>query len=104
MTSLAFIPITHLIFCCSNKVDVWSIGVIYYQMLYGRRPFGHGMSQDRILSDHTMLNAREVQFPEKPQVSEEAKKFIQKCLTYDQAMRPTISELCNEPYLYLKKL
>merc|ERR1719464_990762 len=41
----------------SNKVDVWSIGVIYYQMLYGHRPFGEGKSQDALLADQTMLNA-----------------------------------------------
>ena len=40
----------------SNKVDVWSIGVIYFQMLFGRRPFGDGQSQDHILRNQTMLN------------------------------------------------
>ena len=25
----------------NNKVDVWAVGVILFQMLYGRRPFGH---------------------------------------------------------------
>ncbi|PWZ33772.1 NPL4-like protein [Zea mays] len=33
----------------SSKVDVWSAGVIFYQMLYGRRPFGHDQTQERIL-------------------------------------------------------
>jgi tousled-like kinase len=31
----------------SNKVDVWAVGVIFFQMLYGRRPFGHNLTQVR---------------------------------------------------------
>ena len=32
-------------------------------MLYGKRPFGDGQSQERVLTNNVMLNAREVQFP-----------------------------------------
>jgi serine/threonine protein kinase len=31
------------------QVDVFSVGVIFYQMLFGRRPFGHDQSQEQIL-------------------------------------------------------
>lgn len=83
----------------SNKVDVWSIGVIYYQMLFGIRPFGEGKSQDKLLRDHTMLNAAQVHFSDRAQVSTAGKQFIQQCLTYDQAFRPTIAQLCENPYV-----
>ena len=83
----------------SNKVDVWSIGVIFYQMLFGKRPFGDGQSQDRILADGTMLNAHSVSFPDSPVVSEAGKEFIRACLTYDQAFRPTMSQICQNTYV-----
>eukprot|EP00804_Cyclotella_cryptica_P027957 CCRYP_003846-RB/>CCRYP_003846-RB protein AED:0.02 eAED:0.02 QI:613/1/1/1/1/0.75/4/200/759 len=83
----------------SNKVDVWSIGVIYFQMLFGRRPFGDGESQDKVLRNQTMLNATEVHFPSKPVISDGAKEFIRECLTYDQMHRPTVSQLCEHCYL-----
>ncbi|VEU41642.1 unnamed protein product [Pseudo-nitzschia multistriata] len=86
----------------SNKVDVWSIGVIFYQMLYGQRPFGEGKSQDKLLADHTMLNAQEVHLPDKPSISDAGKEFVKQCLTYDQAFRPTIAQLCETPYVLQK--
>eukprot|EP01090_Pellita_catalonica_P004936 TRINITY_DN1474_c0_g1_i4.p1 TRINITY_DN1474_c0_g1~~TRINITY_DN1474_c0_g1_i4.p1 ORF type:complete len:678 (+),score=129.02 TRINITY_DN1474_c0_g1_i4:147-2180(+) len=34
----------------SSKVDVWSVGVIFYQLLYGKKPFGDECSQQRYRS------------------------------------------------------
>ncbi|KAL2973395.1 hypothetical protein AAZX31_14G043300 [Glycine max] len=57
----------------SSKVDVWSAGILYYQMLFGRRPFGHDQTQERILREDTIIKARKVEFPSRPTISNEAK-------------------------------
>lgn len=47
--------------------------MIFYQCLYGKKPFGHNQSQATILEENTILKATEVQFSNKPTVSNEAK-------------------------------
>ena len=84
----------------SSKVDVWSVGVIFYELLYGQRPFGHGMSQERILKNMTIRKeAREIPFPATPKYSDECKDFIRKCLSYDPSTRYTVEEAHCSPYL-----
>ncbi|KAJ6693059.1 MIXED LINEAGE PROTEIN KINASE [Salix purpurea] len=88
----------------SSKVDVWSAGVLFYQMLYGRRPFGHDQSQERILREDTIIKARKAEFPSKPTISNEAKDLIRRCLTYNQADRPDVLTIAQDPYLtYVKR-
>ncbi|CAF3550504.1 unnamed protein product [Rotaria sp. Silwood1] len=83
----------------SSKVDVWSVGCIFYQCLYGRKPYGHNLSQATILENQIILNVKEIQFPNRPQVSNEAKLFIRRCLTYEVRDRPDVLQLSEDEYL-----
>ena len=65
--------ISSSVFSIPPQVDVWSVGVIFFQMLFGERPFGHNMSQEQILRENVVRNARTVEFPSKPSVTAEAK-------------------------------
>lgn len=83
----------------SSKVDVWSVGVIFYQCLYGKKPFGNNLTQAAILEENTILKATEVEFPPKPVVSNEAKFFMRRCLKYHKEERPDVMQLYGDDYL-----
>ena len=73
------------------------------QMIYGKKPFGEGKCQERILAEGIMLNANQVEFPNegtnRNRITEEAKDFIRACLTPDPRFRPDVFALCQSPYI-----
>jgi len=82
-----------------NRVDVWSIGVIFFQCIYGKKPFGNNQSQQEILERKTIVNANEVTFPARPLLSPDAKDFIRACLIYRKEDRADIFTLASHSYL-----
>jgi len=86
----------------SNKVDVWSTGVIMYEMVYSKRPFGSNLqSQDAMWCQ--VGNFFELEFPETPKVSNEFKECLKRLLGCDKETRPDVFEAYNDPYFQPKK-
>jgi len=86
----------------STKVDIWSVGVIYYEMMFGEKPFGNNMSQEKILKDQVILTVDGVKFPAKPVISNDGKEFITNCLNKNPEKRWDVNLCLNSPYLSKK--
>ena len=83
----------------SSKVDIWSIGVILFEMFFRKKPFGQNYSQDKLLKERVMQNAKVVEIPNKPNISDECKDFIRHCLAYHQEDRYDVFQALESPFI-----
>lgn len=87
----------------TSKVDIWSAGVIFYELIFGSKPFGNNISQDNIIRQNLIIkDGSKLSFPDSNpngyKVSDEAKQFISECLRYDPEERLSAYEAYHHKY------
>ena len=78
----------------SYEVDIWSLGVVMYTMLFGRPPF----ETADVKLTYKRIKMNSYKFPENIKVDERAKKLIESILVLDPAKRPSLDEIAQHDF------
>jgi calcium-dependent protein kinase len=80
-----------------SKYDVWSCGVVCYILLSGYAPFEG--DNDAQVRESVLIGDVTFDDPVWEDISDEAKDFIQHCLTYEEDSRPTAEQALKHAWI-----
>lgn len=83
----------------TDKTDVWSLGVMYYQMLFGRSPWNISSFNNSVVVFLKTIREQGLVFPKDIKVSQKAKNLIQEMLMFDEEDRLSWEEIFQEAFL-----
>lgn len=79
----------------SFEVDVWAFGIIIFILLFGKPPF----EDEDVQVTYRKIREVKYSFPSEPQISEDAKNFIEIILVKSPYQRPSLESLLWHPFL-----
>lgn len=82
----------------TNKVDIWSLGIVTYELLFGVKPFNGNYYQERVFNDQSFLN-EPIKFDENIKISHACRYFILKCLEFDYKKRFSVFEALDSSFI-----
>lgn len=78
-----------------EKVDMWCVGILTYELLVGNTPFE---TPDRTTRE-AYRKIKNLDFEIPKFLSEKARNFIQKLLVVDNVQRPDVNEMLSDPWI-----
>eukprot|EP00758_Cryptobia_borreli_P001290 Tbor_TRINITY_DN2107_c0_g2::TRINITY_DN2107_c0_g2_i1::g.5488::m.5488/K08857/NEK1_4_5; NIMA (never in mitosis gene a)-related kinase 1/4/5 len=78
----------------SKKTEMWGLGVVLYEVMSLKRPFG-GKNMDELIEN--IIHGRRLPLP--PQYSTDLCGIVQKLLNTEPSQRPSIRALLQEPFI-----
>jgi len=84
----------------SYEVDIWSLGVICYTMLFGRPPF----ETSDVKTTYRKIRYNQYAFPDTVHVSQQAKDLISSILRTDPRSRPSLDEILASSWFQTSRL
>ena len=81
----------------NKQVDVWALGIMFYEMLFHKRPYEGPQTQLE-----NIIRTKPLEIPASPPISNEAKDLLQRMLTVDSKSRINIQDAKNHPLLRTK--
>lgn len=73
----------------TSKCDIWSLGVVFYYMLFGEGPYGLAATVKQIQLCMASIQKGAFTLPHANLMSEATQKLIMKCLAYEEKNRPS---------------
>ena len=87
----------------SSKCDVFSVGIILYELIFGVHPFYHKKKLSGIPSLINELKNSPLKFPEQPKIDPVIKDLIENMLGIYENQRYSWEDIFNHPYFIEKE-
>ena len=81
----------------TNKTDLWSIGICFYEILFGTNPFRAKTEVDLVKGIKNLQMSKQLNFPEDIEVSDLCKDLLNKLLKVNPEERIDWTEFFNHP-------